>query len=290
MGKKKDKTQTAETLSKYYTSQSVELKRSEIHFADYNPRKISEENLKTLKKGIKKYGLVGGIVVNKKTGNTLVSGHQRLTAMDQLQKYDPATGKNDYTIRCDLIDMDEKAEKELVILLNNPNAQGEWDYDQLASMVPEIDYTAAGLTDYDLSMMGLQMQENIDSLTETMSDSEALAGYTQSLQQNNDDDLEDPTEEAEENTPEQDTQTEEEKRQAAIDHVKEIKAKQMEQGMEKAEKQMAYLMLSFDDMRNMSDFLETFEYPQNAYIIKGEELMMKIAADFEDNAEADSQE
>ena len=74
-------------LSKYIKSESVELNRSAIHFADYNPRKLSDESRKTLKRGIKKFGLVGGIVVNKRTGLTVVSGHQRLSVMDELQKF-----------------------------------------------------------------------------------------------------------------------------------------------------------------------------------------------------------
>ena len=78
-------------LSKYIKSESVELNRSAIHFADYNPRKLSEESRKTLKRGIKKFGLVGGIVVNKQTGLTVVSGHQRLTVMDELQKFPEKT-------------------------------------------------------------------------------------------------------------------------------------------------------------------------------------------------------
>ena len=48
-------------LSKYIKSESVELNRSAIRFADYNPRKLSDESRKTLKRGIKKFGLVGGI-------------------------------------------------------------------------------------------------------------------------------------------------------------------------------------------------------------------------------------
>lgn len=99
-------------LSKYIKSESVELNRSAIHFADYNPRKLSEESRKTLKRGIKKFGLVGGIVVNKRTGLTVVSGHQRLTVMDELQKFP----ENDYRLRVDVIDVDEKQEKELNII------------------------------------------------------------------------------------------------------------------------------------------------------------------------------
>lgn len=95
-------------LSKYIKSESVELNRSAIRFADYNPRKLSEESRKTLKRGIKKFGLVGGIVVNKRTGLTVVSGHQRLSVMDELQKFPD----NDYKIRVDVIDVDEQQVKE----------------------------------------------------------------------------------------------------------------------------------------------------------------------------------
>ena len=91
-------------LSKYIKSESVELNRSAIRFADYNPRKLSDESRKALKRGIKKFGLVGGIVVNKRTGLTVVSGHQRLSVMDELQKFPD----NDYRIRVDVIDVDEQ--------------------------------------------------------------------------------------------------------------------------------------------------------------------------------------
>lgn len=141
-------------LSKYIKSESVELKRSAIRLASYNPRRISEESRNTLKRGIKKFGLVGGIVVNKRTGFTVVSGHQRLSVMDELQKYDPDTYENNYRIRVDVVDMDEKSEKELNILANNPNAQGSWDYDALRELVPDIDYKDAGLTEADLNMIG----------------------------------------------------------------------------------------------------------------------------------------
>ena len=126
-------------LSKYIKSESVELNRSAIRFADYNPRKLSDESRKALKRGIKKFGLVGGIVVNKRTGLTVVSGHQRLSVMDELQKFPD----NDYRIRVDVIDVDEQQEKELNILMNNPNAQGSWDFDALARIVPDIDWKDA---------------------------------------------------------------------------------------------------------------------------------------------------
>ena len=150
----------------------MELNRSAIHFADYNPRKLSDESRKILKRGIKKFGLVGGIVVNKRTGLTVVSGHQRLSVMDELQKFPD----NDYRIRVDVIDVDEKQEKELNILMNNPNAQGSWDYDALARLVPDIDYKDAGLTDADLNMIGC------DFLLQTEEEN-SLAGALEEMMQ-----------------------------------------------------------------------------------------------------------
>ena len=55
-------------------SETVTLMRSEIHPADYNPREIDENAKKTLKRGLKDFGLLGGIIVNKQTGYTIVSG------------------------------------------------------------------------------------------------------------------------------------------------------------------------------------------------------------------------
>jgi hypothetical protein len=59
------------------------IRRSQIHGAEYNPRKIGDAERTRLRKGIKKAGLVQPLVWNRRTG-TLVSGHQRLSIMDRL--------------------------------------------------------------------------------------------------------------------------------------------------------------------------------------------------------------
>lgn len=132
--------------NKYFTSSSVELQRSQIKPADYNPRTITQEGRKALKKSIRLYGVVGGIVVNKRTGYTIVGGHQKVSVLDELQKYNPETHENDYSLRVELIDVDEKKEKELNITLNNPNVGGDWDYDALRELIPSIDYRDVGFT------------------------------------------------------------------------------------------------------------------------------------------------
>ena len=225
----------------------MELNRSAIHFADYNPRKLSDESRKILKRGIKKFGLVGGIVVNKRTGLTVVSGHQRLSVMDELQKFPD----NDYRIRVDVIDVDEKQEKELNILMNNPNAQGSWDYDALARLVPDIDYKDAGLTDADLNMIGC------DFLLQTEEEN-SLAGALEEMMQ--------PVTEQKE----AEKAARQLERAEKVAHMKDVKQQVKEQAQETAANMDAYLMLSFDTWETKAAFCERFGYDPNMKFIKGE--------------------
>ena len=107
--------------NRYFNSKTVELRRSQIKPSSYNPRTISPEGRKQLKRSIKKYGVVGGIVVNQSTGYTIVGGHQKVSVLDELNKYDEATHENDYNLRVELINVDAKTEKSLNVALNNPN-------------------------------------------------------------------------------------------------------------------------------------------------------------------------
>ena len=234
----------------------MELNRSAIHFAGYNPRKLSDESRKTLKRGIKKFGLVGGIVVNKRTGLTVVSGHQRLSVMDELQKFPD----NDYRIRVDVIDVDEKQEKELNILMNNPNAQGSWDYDALARswdydalarLVPDIDYKDAGLTDADLNMIGC------DFLLQTEEEN-SLAGALEEMMQ--------PVTEQKE----AEKAARQLERAEKVAHMKDVKQQVKEQAQETAANMDAYLMLSFDTFEAKAAFCERFGYDPYQKFVKGE--------------------
>lgn len=234
-------------LSKYIKSESVELNRSAIHLAGYNPRKLSDESRKTLKRGIKKFGLVGGIVVNKRTGLTVVSGHQRLSVMDELQKYP----ENDYKIRVDMIDVDEKQEKELNILMNNLNAQGTWDFDALAQIVPDIDWKDAGLTDADLNMIGvdyLLKTEEERSIADALSD--MMSPVTEQK--------------------EADKAAKQLDHAEKVAHMKEVKQQVKESAQKQAENMDAYVMLSFDTYEAKTAFMARFGYDSDMKFVKGE--------------------
>lgn len=133
-----------------YQSDTIEIKRSEITLSNYNPRKISDKARKLLKQNIKSNGLLGGLVWNRTTSN-LVSGHQRLTIMDELQDY-PA---KDYIVRVEVVEMDLKTEMQQNVFMNSKNGQGDFDSRLLANMLPDIDYKLAGLDDADLKIMNL---------------------------------------------------------------------------------------------------------------------------------------
>lgn len=141
------------------------IKRSQIKLAAYNPRTITDEARKRLKKGLKKFGLVQPLVWNETTG-PLVSGHQRLSIMDETYKYPD----NDYTLTVSVVHLSEKDEKILNVQLNNQDMMGEFDYDALRDMqfeTPDLD-----LLGFSDSGLDLVFGENGGEIGQLVSDSE----------------------------------------------------------------------------------------------------------------------
>ena len=88
----------------------------DLRLADYNPRKMSDEAYDGLGKSIDRFGLLGYIVWNKRTGN-IVSGHQRY-------RYLVETGAVETDVV--IVDLDGNDEIALNITLNNPNVRGKF--------------------------------------------------------------------------------------------------------------------------------------------------------------------
>jgi hypothetical protein len=141
--------------------QTEKVKRSTFNFSDYNPRTITKDAREKLKKSIRKYGILQPFIVNSRTGN-LVGGHQRLEILDEIN------GTMDYEITICKIDVDEREEVKINIVLNNQGAQGEFDPQKLQDisvMFPDIDFKADLLFDQaDMDMMSIQVLE-LQSLT-----------------------------------------------------------------------------------------------------------------------------
>ncbi|WPC11294.1 DNA methylase [Riemerella anatipestifer] len=147
--------------NKIKQSETRTILRSQITPAPYNPRKITDEARKALKKNIKANGIIGGMVWNELTTN-LVSGHQKLSIADEVNKYNPSTKENDYEIKVEVINVDLKTEKELNIFFNSKSVQGEMDYQKLALIVPDIDVDLAGLDDIDLSFIEVELPKDLN--------------------------------------------------------------------------------------------------------------------------------
>lgn len=113
-----------------------------IKTAKYNPRKISDQALASLKQSIQRFGFVDPVIVNDRTG-VLVGGHQRISAAKELGlEAVPVVGVN----------LDEGEEKALNVALNK--ISGEWDLDLLRGVLDDVQ--AAGL---DLSLTGFTKDE-----------------------------------------------------------------------------------------------------------------------------------
>lgn len=136
------------SLSKYQSFAMVRMARGDIREAPYNPRKINKEAQGRLKGKMRDVGLVQPLIVNRRTGN-LVSGHQRLAVLDKLER------GREYELDVSVIDVDERVEKEMVVFLNNPSSQGEWDLEGLAALNLEhgIDFDSMGFEQFDVEAL-----------------------------------------------------------------------------------------------------------------------------------------
>ncbi|MDR2745726.1 MAG: ParB N-terminal domain-containing protein [Desulfovibrio sp.] len=118
--------------TEYQKGEEIYVLRSQITEAPYNPRIMGEGQEKRLRAAIQKHGMIGTLFWNKRTGN-LVAGHQRLKALDFLEGYPEKT--QDYEIRVTAVNVSEKEEKQLNVILNNPSVQGEFDIEMLGQMI-----------------------------------------------------------------------------------------------------------------------------------------------------------
>lgn len=135
-------------VTKHQRFEVVRMRRSEIQEATYNPRTITEQNRKKLRKKISAVGLLEPVVVNRRTG-TLVSGHKRLAILDGLER------GRDYALDVSVVDLDERQEREMNVFFNNTSAMGEYDLDLLADLHLEagIDFEAMGFEEYDIDVL-----------------------------------------------------------------------------------------------------------------------------------------
>jgi len=133
--KKKDGAVAEAQLSHFEKYEIVEVHRSELKNAPYNPRVISQNARRRLKEKIESVGLIDPPIWNRITGH-IVGGHQRVSILDALHK------TKNYRLRVAAVELDLKTEKETNLFLNNENAQGDWDMELLDKMFKENEISA----------------------------------------------------------------------------------------------------------------------------------------------------
>lgn len=228
-------------LSKYIKFEVVRINRESINFHPENPRVIDTEARKWLKENIETKGFLETIVVNRRTMN-LVSGHQRISILDSLEK-----SKN-YSIDVAMVDLDEKAELEQLIFFNSLNAQGKYDHDKLTNIFTDasFDYHAAGVKDNEYAFLtaGLKV-----SAMESKEIYDMLDDYDQQIKQEK---------KALRESPEY-----QEKKAAAV---------ALENAIESQNEPPAYLTISFTDFAAKQAFCEKIGVDIYSKVIKGEWL------------------
>jgi DNA modification methylase len=106
----------------------VKCKLSELVKPPYNPRTIDKEEYAGLKESLKTFGYVDLLVVNKRN-NHIVGGNQRSEALKELG----------YTeIDVIEVDLDDKQERKLNVVLNSQAISGKYDDLKLSEILEEL--------------------------------------------------------------------------------------------------------------------------------------------------------
>lgn len=148
------------------------IKITDLKPAEYNPRRISDDDYQKLKNSISTFGLVDPIIVNLKNMH-IVGGHQRYDVLLDEHMLD-----NDFLAELPMIRLgdvgfvftdtslsiaDDDHEKALNLALNK--ISGEWDNDKLAEVLEELELSPIDiqLTGFDdLELTELQFENDIE--------------------------------------------------------------------------------------------------------------------------------
>ena len=127
-----------------------------LKHCEYNPRRLSAHDYKTIKESIETFGFVENIVVNSAPDREgiIIGGNQRFEVAKKL-------GHKEVPVFYVNIP-DLQKEKELSIRLNH--ASGEWDFDLLANTFEEEDLLSWGFKEEEL---GLELSANGSELNST---------------------------------------------------------------------------------------------------------------------------
>ena len=121
--------------------------------SNYNPRTISEKDLRSLVKNMSEFGHLGILIANRKTNN-LISGHQRLKVAKLLKMKEIAVVWIDVSLR-----------KEKILNIGMNKISGEWDMPMLKDLLEEVntgeeDMDMTGFDDVEIEMLMTEFHQD----------------------------------------------------------------------------------------------------------------------------------
>lgn len=225
-------------------SETREISRLQINLNPINPKRHSDEKIKLQKKNLQKVGFCGGIVWNERSGN-LIDGHRRVKAMDIIYGYD-GTPATDYKIKVEVVNFDDKTEKEQLTYMAVGNTK--YDLDLISEYITDIDVDNLGLSESELSdilsmtsSVDVEVESPLDSLLEPKESKAAEKSY-------------------------------EDKKQ----HMKDVKQQVKEMAETRALNENAYITLSFSSFSAFQDFCDLMNIRTNERYAKGEDVLSLI--------------
>lgn len=133
----------------------IKKRIADMDRAEYNPRvdlMPGDDEYEKLKRNIDRFGMVVPVIWNRRT-NRVVSGHQRLTVLENEGIHETVVS---------VVDLDEVAEKQLNIAMNK--VTGEWDEVKLKELLDGLGDSALE-TGFDLAEIEM-LESNIDGLVD----------------------------------------------------------------------------------------------------------------------------
>lgn len=225
---------------------------------------------------------MGGIVWNESSGN-LVSGHQKVGIMDEVNRYNPETHENDYKIRVEVVHLTDKEEKEQNLFMNNRSVQGEFDDDMLIQMLGDIEYQNAGFDDFDMELLGIADIPDEVSKNDINEIVEPKQWRKEDIVQNKEHlaKVDSETSESSENTKLERSidfyNDSEENQIARHNEVQKIKDRIANNAASSDDNVVqSYVVLSFGSPSETETFLLQFGYPVETKVLDGEEFLDRL--------------
>lgn len=244
-------------------SETVEIRRSQINLNPFNPKRHTDKKVQEQKKNFMRVGFMGGITWNRTTGN-LIDGHRRIKAMDLYHSYD-GTLETDYSVKVEAVELDEKQEKEQMTYMALGNTKA--DYQLIAEYLPEIDYTVAGIDEYDLAQ--------IQTFIPQAGDVPRIESFDDLIQPSNSGPLteeDDDSDLSQEESVSVNDLTDDEKKAK----IKEAKQKQKEAAGERYSELTSYVTISFSSAEEKRMFCELAGIGEDEKFIQGNKILEMI--------------